>query len=348
MPPRLELVGTQTRRPADPVLMHQGIAYRQLSVHGLIADSVLEFQLYLQPAPGRLVLFCGSGVTFTERQAARLTAMAESLWLRCGDEAAYDRYVERHLATLLAASTLGTAERASLVTSAARAAIAAAMADPRHGEVRTRTRLVAAEMVGLIAREPDAVHHMAALMERDYETVRHSINVSVFATGLAQAVGVSSIIDLQELGHGTLLHDIGKSVIPLELLTKRGKFTGEEFAVMQTHVVRGEELVEAQGGMSPLAMTALSQHHERLDGSGYPRRLPAGGQHLFGRITAICDVFDALTSERPYKVALKPADAIRLMTTQLAIQVDQELLRVFIQMLCAPSKTDSVAEPKSA
>ena len=348
MPPRLELVGTQTRHPADVLLMHQGVAYRQLSVHGLMADSVLDFHLYLQPAPGRLVLFCGPGVTFTERQSARLASLAESLWLRCGDDAAYDRYVERHLSSLLAAPGLGTAERASLVTSAARAVIAAAMADPRHGEVRTRTRLVAAEMVGLIVREPDAVHHMAALMERDYETVRHSINVSVFATGLAQAVGVSSLTDLQELGHGTLLHDIGKSVIPRELLTKRGKFSGDEFATMQTHVVRGEELVEAQGGMSPLALMALSQHHERLDGSGYPRRVPANDLHLFGRITGICDVFDALTSERPYKTALEPANAIRMMTTQLAGQLDQELLRVFIQMLCAPSPADAVATSRSA
>ena len=348
MPPRLELVGTQTRHPADVVLMHQGVAYRQLSVQGLIAGSVLDFHLYLQPAPGRLVLFCGPGVTFTERQAERLATLAESLWLRCGDDATYDRYVERHLSSLLAVPTLATADRASLVSSAARATIAAAMADPRHGEVRTRTRVVAAEMVGLIVREPDAVHHMAALMERDYETVRHSINVSVFATGLAQAVGVSSLTDLQELGHGTLLHDIGKSVIPLELLTKRGRFTSEEFAMMQTHVVRGEELVEAQGGMSPLALTALSQHHERLDGSGYPRKTPADGQHLFGRITAICDVFDALTSERPYKIALKPADAIRMMTTQLATQLDQDLIRVFIQMLCAPGKADAVPTPKTA
>ena len=338
MPPRLELVGTQTRYPADLLLVHHGITYRQLPLQGLIVDTAIDFHLYLQPAPGRLVLFCGPGFHYTERHLERLTgSRTDALWLPCGEGEAYDQYVERHLSSLLAAPGLETGQRASLVTSAARATIASAMADPRHGEVRLRTRRVAGEMVGLLVREPDAVHHMAALMERDYETVRHSINVSVFATGLAHAVGVRDLGDLQELGQGTLLHDIGKSVIPRELLVKRGKYTADEYALMQTHVVRGEELVEIQGGIPYLAMTALSQHHERLDGRGYPRRTAAAGLHQFGRITAICDVFDALTSERPYKSALPPAEALRMMSTELAGQFDQGLLRALIRMLCVPA-----------
>ena len=86
MPPRLELVGTQTRCPADVLLVHHGITYRQLPLQGLIVDTAIDFHLYLQPAPGRLVLFCGPGFHYTERHLERLTgSRTDALWQPCGE-----------------------------------------------------------------------------------------------------------------------------------------------------------------------------------------------------------------------------------------------------------------------
>jgi HD-GYP domain-containing protein (c-di-GMP phosphodiesterase class II) len=165
------------------------------------------------------------------------------------------------------------------------------------------------------------------------------MNVSVFAVGLAHAAGVRSAADLQELALGTLLHDIGKSEIPRELIVKPGAYTPEELAIMRTHVERGEHILEGAGRLSALGMLAVSQHHERLTGDGYPRRVSGEDIHLFGRIAAIADCFDAMTSDRSYQRAMRPVEALHLMRTHLSNHFDQPLLDRFIRTLRVPAST---------
>jgi HD-GYP domain-containing protein (c-di-GMP phosphodiesterase class II) len=124
--------------------------------------------------------------------------------------------------------------------------------------------------------------------------------------------------------------------VPRELITKPGAYTERELALMRTHVSEGEQILQRDGRLPALGMIAVSQHHERMDGGGYPRRTPGAALHMFGRITAICDVYDALTSDRSYKRAMSGADALQLMTTHMSAHFDQELLRTFIRALHAP------------
>ena len=308
---------------------------------GLVPDTVLAFDLYLQSAPGRYLLWHAAGGEFEARQHQRLTERGiTTLWVTPEHERVYEAYVERHLASLLAGRR--AAEGGALLYSAAHATLAAVMCDPRHHDAVPKTRELAQEMVGLILRDADALAHLTPLMARDYDTVRHCINVSLFATALAHASGVRDARELQDLAHGTLLHDIGKSRVPRELIVKPGAYTPRELAIMRTHVSRGERILNEDGRLAQLGMFAVSQHHERMDGEGYPRKLLAPNLHLFGRVTAIADVYDALTSERTYKRALSGFDALQLMRTQMASHFDQSLLHQFIRVL-GPRKQRSTS-----
>ncbi len=308
-----------------------------VDLDGLVPDTAPEFPLYFQSEPGHFVLLRGARVEFTMVQVQRLREFGVStLWVADADHHLYEHYVEHHLSTLLA-STREPERKAALLYSAARTTLASVLVDPRHCDVGPRTRRIAEELGSWVAREPGVLGYMGALMARDYDTVRHSINVTVFSTSLAVASGVRGCRVLQDYTHGVLLHDVGKSRIPRELIVKPGAFTEDELALMQTHVAEGEDILASDGRLPATAMVAVSQHHERMDGSGYPRRIPGPDLHLFGRITAICDVYDALTSDRSYKPAIAGVDALTLMTTELVAQFDQKLVRRFIGTLRAPS-----------
>ncbi len=312
--------------------------YVPVHLDGLVMDSVVDFHLHLQTSPGHFVLFRGPDLEFTTGHHARLLANnVQTLWLKGDERRRYEQYVERHLETLLANPDIAIPRKVELLQSAAQTTLEAVMVDPRHTEALPRTRRVAQQTVRLIVKEREALGHMAALMARDYDTVRHSMNVSVFATGLAHAAGVRNASDLHDLALGGLLHDIGKSEIPRELIVKPGAYTEEEMALMRTHVVRGEHILQTDGRMGSLGMVVVSQHHERLNGRGYPRALDQQHIHLFGRIAGICDVYDAMTSDRSYQCAMKPVDALHLMTTHLSSHFDQGLLAQFVKSLRAPA-----------
>ncbi len=312
--------------------------YIPVHLDGLVVDSVVDFHLHLQTSPGHFILFRGPDLEFTTAHHGRLLANnVQTLWLKGDERRQYEHYVERHLETLLANPQVATSRKAQLLQSAAQATLESVMVDPRHADAVPRTRRVAQQTVQLIVREPEATGHMAALMARDYDTVRHSMNVSVFATGLAHAAGVRNPSDLRDLALGGLLHDIGKSELPRELIVKPGAYTDEEMALMRTHVTRGEHILERDGRMGALGMVVVSQHHERLNGRGYPRALESQHIHLFGRIAAIADVYDAMTSDRSYQRAMRPVDALHLMSTHLAPHFDQDLLTQFVRTLRAPA-----------
>ena len=136
-----------------------------------------------------------------------------------------------------------------------------------------------------------------------------------------------------ELGLGALLHDIGKSVVDPRIINKPGRLTKEEYKIVQEHVVDGKRLLEKSNNkIAKNALIPLLQHHEKLSGVGYPYKLKGDQIHIFGRIAAIVDVYDAVTTKRPYKKAYSPFAALQLLSENKE-DYDKELLEKFVQML---------------
>jgi putative nucleotidyltransferase with HDIG domain len=166
-------------------------------------------------------------------------------------------------------------------------------------------------------------------MRHEY-TFHHSVAVCGLMVGLGRALRFDDAA-LLDIGLAGLLHDIGKAKIPRELLDKPGPLTAAEFETLQKHTLRGHEALAAAGA-SEAALDVVLNHHERLDGSGYPNRKLGSSLSRAARMAMICDVYDAITSARSYKGALSPGEALEWMRN--APQAfDASMLKAFAKTL---------------
>lgn len=173
----------------------------------------------------------------------------------------------------------------------------------------------------------------------------HSARVGLYASALAERVGVDAA-HLPWYRVGGLLHDVGKAVIPAEVLTKPGALTAAERRLIEQHPVVGAEMVSALAWPFDLHPMVL-HHHERWDGGGYPHGLAHDAIPLSARVMAVADVFDALTSERPYRPAYSPRQAIAIMTADSGGAFDPHLFDAFRSMM-APQIASGVRLPERA
>lgn len=181
--------------------------------------------------------------------------------------------------------------------------------------------------------EPGALESFFQLTINDYYTYTHSVHVFIYASLLTRAVvGFENASFLHELGMGFLLHDIGKKDIDPEILNKPGSLNDEEWAVIKSHPQIGYDvLTQASGGLSETVADIVLQHHEKIDGSGYPNGL---GEYETGRYAKICtiaDAFDAISTNRSYQKAVSKKDALAIMMKSKG-HFDEKLLMRFIRL----------------
>lgn len=187
-------------------------------------------------------------------------------------------------------------------------------------------------MIESILRNPDALLWLTRLQERDAYTYAHSVNSAVLAVTFARHLGMSRD-ELHHIAVGTLLYDVGKMRLPAELLEKPGRLTAEEFELLKQHVGYSVEIMSKIRGMHRNSLELARTHHERYNGMGYPAGLRAGEIPVFGRIAAIVDCYDAITSDRPYGSSLSRHEAIRKIYEWRDKDFQAELVEQFIQCL---------------
>jgi HD-GYP domain-containing protein (c-di-GMP phosphodiesterase class II) len=188
---------------------------------------------------------------------------------------------------------------------------------------------VATEIAASVERNPGVLSALLRLRHQDTYTYMHSVSVGALMVGLGRQLGMASS-QLPELGLAGLLHDIGKVGIELELLNKKGRLSDEEFARLRNHAPYGHRLL-VKGNASEIALQVTRHHHERADGSGYPDGLGGEAISLPARMAAVCDVYDATTSNRPYKDAWQPAFALRKMAEWSHNQYDLRVFHAFVR-----------------
>ena len=183
-----------------------------------------------------------------------------------------------------------------------------------------------------ILADNKSMDSLLEIMSHDYYTHTHSLNVSIYAISFGKALGFSKN-DLNRLGISGLLHDLGKSKIEPEIINKAGRLTDDEFTRIKLHPRIGHRLAKKIGVTDPEILGGILDHHERFTGlGGYPNQSNALDISYFGRIIAIADIFDALSTERSYKKALTSFEAMHLMTNQMHDNIDPELMKIFINL----------------
>lgn len=193
-----------------------------------------------------------------------------------------------------------------------------------------RIEPVVGQMANSILRNKDALLSLCRIKNKDDYTFLHSVSVGALLISFAHALDFNRTV-IKQLGVGGMLHDIGKTKVPNEILNKPGKLTDEEFVIMKSHVVHGCSILRRSSGIAQASFDVAAQHHERFDGSGYPLGLKNLETSVYGQMAAIVDVYDAITADRCYHKGMTPTVAVRKMFEWSKFHFNPNLLRTFIR-----------------
>jgi HD-GYP domain-containing protein (c-di-GMP phosphodiesterase class II) len=208
-------------------------------------------------------------------------------------------------------------------------------ADAQHGRELNLTPVIEItnQTIDTVFKNPDALACVINIRKKDEYLLEHSVSVSVLMTIFARFLKIDKKI-IQLLSVGAFLHDVGKINIPDSILNKPGKLTDAEFTVMKSHVNHSIKIIESTPGISELSLEVAALHHEKLDGTGYPFNIPKEKISSYGRMIAICDIFDALTANRCYKDGYSHLKSFSILRSLAQKEhLDQRLVDLFIKCM---------------
>ncbi len=312
--------------------------YMAITRSSLVEDTKVGCDLYLKNRINgdiRYILFCrGDEIYSNERKGRLIEQSIEKLFIRTVDYASYFRYQEKNLQTVLADKKSSSEEKSHVIYNTAKYLAQDLLSDPRSGlntKVKRATKWVD-NTVNYILHDKNAFPSLLKVTTHDYYTYTHSVHISVLGLLFGRHIHLD-IHNLKSLGIGGLVHDLGKVEIPLEILNKPGRLTKREFEIIKKHPEIGIEFLKGGTDLDEKSLKVVIQHHENYDGTGYPNRIGGKDIHLFGRISRIIDVYDAITTNRCYRKALTPYDALVEMSENMEHCFEQELFKEFVYFL---------------
>ncbi|MBC3932771.1 HD-GYP domain-containing protein [Undibacterium curvum] len=224
--------------------------------------------------------------------------------------------------------------RASKIVNRSKQAVYSMFSEARMGKAVDMggAQALVEEISDSVMRNPGALIGLARLKTKDDYTYMHSIAVCALMVALSKQLGLNEE-QTREAGVAGLLHDIGKMMVPGDILNKPGKLTDEEFVSVKEHPAAGHKLLLDAQGVSAISLDVCLHHHEKMDGTGYPDRLKGEEISLFARMGAVCDVYDAITSNRPYKQGWCPAESLRKMAEWSKGHFDEKVFQAFVKSI---------------
>ncbi len=223
--------------------------------------------------------------------------------------------------------------QASKIVNRSKEAITSMFNEARMGKavnVESAISLVT-DITSSVMRNPSALIGLARLKTKDDYTYMHSVAVCALMVSLAKQLSLSDE-QTREAGLAGLLHDIGKMAIPLDILNNPGKLTDSEFDVVKGHPVAGHQMLMEGGAVGEVALDVCLHHHEKIDGTGYPYQISGDNISIFARMGAVCDVYDAITSNRPYKNGWCPSESLRKMA-EWDGHFDKNIFQAFVKCI---------------
>ena len=226
------------------------------------------------------------------------------------------------------------AERAVKICARSQSAIFSMFHEARMGKALNATDAlpIVEEISSSVIRNPGALISLARLKDKDNYTYMHSVAVCALMIALARQLGLDNA-QTRQAGLAGMLHDIGKTFTPLEIINKPGKLTAAEFQAIRNHPVEGHKILLESHGIGDIVLHVCLHHHEKVNGSGYPDQLVNRQIDMYAKMSAVCDVYDAITSIRAYKNGWEPAEAIRKMAEWSDGHFDQRIFEAFVRSI---------------
>jgi HD-GYP domain-containing protein (c-di-GMP phosphodiesterase class II) len=324
--------------------------YTAISKDALVENTKIEFDVFLKndlSGRSRYILFCRGNQEFSaERKGELLSRNTHRLYISTKDTGKYLRYQEKNLKQIVEDSSKSSLQKSGALYQVASNLAQDILENPKSGENIERASAWVGNTISHILQNENTFSSLFQVASHDYHTTTHSINVSVIGLLFGKYLSLDPN-ELECLGTGLLLHDIGKSTLPQDILNKNGDLTSEEFLEIKKHPKAGLDLLEHRDDIDGLSLKVVIQHHENNDGTGYPYGIGGSDIHLFGHIARLVDVYDAMTSDRPYAAAMRPFATLAEIKKENQICFNEELLKEFICFLGlknqhSKSRTDDV------
>ena len=224
-------------------------------------------------------------------------------------------------------------QNATVVLKRSKAAVTSLFNEARMGNAVNTSECapLVNDIVDSVDSNANALVSLCRLKTADEYTYMHSVSVCALMVSLGRQLGLDDAL-VRDAGMAGLLHDLGKAVMPQDIINKPGKLTDEEFTIIKSHPVRGHEMLLESGVDNERVLDVARHHHERIDGKGYPDCLLGDNLTLIARMSAVCDVYDAITSDRPYKKGWDPAESVTRMASWEG-HFDPMVLQTFIKTI---------------
>jgi HD-GYP domain-containing protein (c-di-GMP phosphodiesterase class II) len=224
--------------------------------------------------------------------------------------------------------------RAVKICAQAKSAVVTMFQEARMGKAvdTSSAKKLVEEISNSVSRHPGALISLARLKTADDYTYMHSVAVCALMVALSKQLKLNEA-QTRSAGIAGLLHDLGKSLMPMEVLNKPCKLSDEEFSIIKKHPELGHDLLRGSSGADAIALDVVLHHHEKIDGSGYPHRLKHQDISIYAKMGAVCDVYDAITSNRPYKVGWDPAESLRKMAEWCTGHFDPSIFQAFVKSI---------------
>lgn len=313
----------------------------------LRVGDILGFELYLRQegtTSVKYILYKGRRTPFSEAKRAYLLENGIStLYIRQSDSETYWKYVSENIEDLLSAAEITVDEKSRIIYEASSTVVERLFAEPTSRIHIERSQQLVASTVKFLTSDQWNFHNLLKIFSYDYTLYTHSVNTSAMGIALARHIGIKDNQELTVVGHGLLLHDIGKSQISHSIINKQGMLSSTEMAEVRRHPLHGVELIKLNPRVDQLAREIILHHHEKLNGSGYPHGLRGTEIPLPTRIAALVDIFDALTTRRPYRRALRAYSALRIMRDEMSQELDFSLFKALLKILAPKPKKTMVA-----
>lgn len=280
-------------------------------------------------------LYRGSGIAFTIDDRRRLLDHGVRLaYIRMADQQKFQQAIEAQLNKIVTDPSIAASEASAIVYETSVALIDEMVNDPELVLKSTRLENVSRAVTSLVIRDRKSFSHLFNVSHHDFYTATHLVNVATWMVPLAYALGYRSSEELTQICEAGMLHDIGKLHISADLLNKKDRLTDEDWEIIRQHPQRGYENLEKYEHVDALSRRIALEHHERLDGTGYPRGLRNGDIHMFSRICSVVDSFDAMTAFRPFKSrTLSPAEAIGILQKESPDKYDAEVVDAWLALV---------------
>ena len=281
-------------------------AYLPVSLATIRPTGVAEFQLYMRDDPAApFRLYRDRNFPFDEKDLDQLANRGvKHLYVTLEDHEHYQQHLRDHFVATLNDASLPASARCTCMNEVVRSTLSAAFDSGCTEKTVGAAQELAIQTVDLITQSDVAAGDLLSVMHHDYHTFTHSANVAYYCVMLARELNIAAPSDLVQIAVGGMLHDLGKLRIPESILTKSDRLTEEEFGVIKRHPGDGFRQLSDRNDLSFAQMMMVYQHHERLDGRGYPVGVGGKQIHEWAQLCAVADVYEALSSNRPYRSGL--------------------------------------------